>query len=266
MSAISVTPVVLTYNEEPNIGRTLDSLRWANRVVVLDSGSTDATKRIAESYPNVAWFERPFDNHRAQWTYAVRDTAIDTRFALALDADMSVDTEFVAELASVASAAEWAGAWVPFEYRVAGQSLGGSIYPAQIRLFPPSGVRVDQAGHTQEFSAEGTLYRFKARAIHDDRKPAERWLSNQVKYARLEAARIRNAGSSRLKDRLRTLGVSPAVWGAYAYLKAGGPFVSPGARAYAYERMTFEAILARMLAEPSSDSVAGNAGGERART
>ena len=37
-----ITPIIITYNEEANIARTLDRLTWARRIVVIDSGSTDA--------------------------------------------------------------------------------------------------------------------------------------------------------------------------------------------------------------------------------
>src|SRR5262245_59510618 len=93
-----VTPLVLTYNEEPNIARTLDSLQWASRVVVLDSGSTDQTESIARSYANVSWIVRKFDNHRAQWEYGILETNIATTFVLALDADMQVPANLLLEI------------------------------------------------------------------------------------------------------------------------------------------------------------------------
>ena len=45
-----ITPVILTYNEEANIERTLAQVRWAKRIVVIDSFSTDATLDILEQY------------------------------------------------------------------------------------------------------------------------------------------------------------------------------------------------------------------------
>ena len=56
------------------------------------------------------------------------------------------------------------------------------------------------------------------------------------------------------RDRLRRSGISPAIWGAYAYLRAGGPFKGRASRAYAEERMVFEALLARLLAGPEPAS------------
>jgi hypothetical protein len=248
---MNVTPVILTYNEEPNIGAALASLAWAPRVVVVDSGSSDRTAEIARSFSNVAWFVRAFDSHAAQWSYAIRGTSISTGYILALDADMRPGAGFEEELSRFAERNGQAGL-VPFDYRVQGQSLFGSIYPAQVRVFAKDDIRIEQRGHTQIFTPTVPLYRFHSKVIHEDRKPVNRWLANQMKYAWLEAERIRNTPSHGLRDRLRRSGVSPAIWGAYAYLRAGGPFAGRASRAYAQERMVFEALLGRLLAGPES--------------
>ncbi len=44
----SIAVVVLTYNEELNLQRCLDSVRWANELILLDSGSQDRTLEIAK--------------------------------------------------------------------------------------------------------------------------------------------------------------------------------------------------------------------------
>ena len=42
----TITPVILTYNEDANIARVLESLKWAKDIVVVDSYSTDETLNI----------------------------------------------------------------------------------------------------------------------------------------------------------------------------------------------------------------------------
>ena len=46
--------VIITYNEEPNIRRTLESVRWADEIIVVDSGSMDATVNICREYTDKA--------------------------------------------------------------------------------------------------------------------------------------------------------------------------------------------------------------------
>jgi glycosyltransferase involved in cell wall biosynthesis len=246
----AITPVVLTYNEAPNIGRTLGALDWARRVVVVDSGSTDSTAAVARSFANVEFCLRRFDSHAAQWAYAIGRAGRRTEYALALDADMVVTPEFVRELQARFLGRGFAGAIVPFRYLVRGRPLPGCLYPPDLRVFRPASVEVVQDGHTQRFSLAGPRYRFHAKILHDDRKPLERWLNSQEAYARLEQARLDGGAPGSLKSTLRRIGLMPLVAGASAYLRAGGPLGGWASLEYAYERMTFETLLAmRILRE-----------------
>ncbi len=242
-----ITPLILTYNEAPNVARTLESLRWASRVVVLDSGSTDQTEQLCRQFTNVDWHVRPFDAHGRQWEYGIRQTGIVDGYVLALDADMAVPPAFVVELERQFLPGNYAGGITPFEYRILGQALKGSVYPAQLRVFKPHEVKVTQPGHTQEFAAAGPLYQFKAKLIHDDCKPLERWVSSQLKYSALELQRISSERQLRWRDRLRQLGLMPLLIGPYAYFRAGGPFAGVAAARYAYERLVFECLLAQRV-------------------
>jgi glycosyltransferase involved in cell wall biosynthesis len=70
MTPLSV--VIITFNEEKNIGRCIESvLGLADDIVVLDSFSTDATERIATGYPGVRFFRHRFDGHIEQKNRAV---------------------------------------------------------------------------------------------------------------------------------------------------------------------------------------------------
>jgi hypothetical protein len=239
-----VTPVILTFNEEPNIRRLLRSLEWAHDIVIVDSGSDDGTERIAREFANVRWFVRSFDTHGAQWEHAIRRTGVATPYVLALDADYEVPPSFAGEVGAGFALGRFAGAVAAFEYRVHGKPLLGSVYPPKLVVVDAATVQVAQPGHTQEFRVDGPIYRFNARLIHDDRKPVKRFVDTQLKYASLEATRLRNGAPNRWQDRLRRLGVMPPVAAIGAYLMAGGPFGGSAALRYAYERTLFECALA----------------------
>ncbi len=81
-----VTPLILTFNEGPNLRACLTHVRWARRVIVLDSASDDDTEAIARSFPQVDFRVRPFDSHTAQWNFGL--SLVDTQWVLTLDADL----------------------------------------------------------------------------------------------------------------------------------------------------------------------------------
>jgi hypothetical protein len=142
----------------------------------------------------------------------------------------------------------FAGGDVPFVYSYYGRKLAGSLYPNQIRVFRPADVVVTQVDHTQHFAVQGTVYKFRNRIIHDDRKPLERWVAAQLSYQVLNDEAINgNGGQSRLKYSLRRAGIMPPMVGLLAYLRAGGPFGGAASARYAYERMVCESLLAIRL-------------------
>ncbi len=58
-----ITPLILTLDEEANIGRTLERLGWARDIVVVDSGSTDGTRALLTRFSNVRCVEHEFESH-----------------------------------------------------------------------------------------------------------------------------------------------------------------------------------------------------------
>jgi glycosyltransferase involved in cell wall biosynthesis len=245
----AVTPVILTLNEDANIRSTLESLSWARRVIVLDSGSADRTESIARTFQNVDWMSRPFDTHGEQWRHALTQHGISTEYALALDADMRVGDELMREIESSFLGRSFAGAMIGFEFRVYGRALAGSLCPAQLRLFRPGSVQITQPGHTQCFAIDGPVFNFTARLIHEDWKPLDLWLASQLRYSRLERARLEHESGGGWKNVLRRLGVMPPIAAAAAYLRAGGPFGGAQARYYASQRLTYECLLQLQLLE-----------------
>ncbi len=93
---VPISVVVITFNEEKNIGRCLDSVRdVADDIVVLDSFSTDRTKEIAEE-KGARFFEHVFDGHVEQKNRAI--TYAKHPHVLSLDADEALNDKLKDEI------------------------------------------------------------------------------------------------------------------------------------------------------------------------
>ncbi|MEM1179667.1 MAG: glycosyltransferase family 2 protein [Acidobacteriota bacterium] len=80
-----VSVVVTTFNEEHNIADCLDSLLWADEILVVDSYSTDRTPEIVKSYDGVTFIQRTYYGSAAQKNWAMDQCAHD--WILIFDAD-----------------------------------------------------------------------------------------------------------------------------------------------------------------------------------
>ena len=88
--------LILTKNEEPNIERVLERLNWLEKVVILDSFSTDKTIEMVKTFPNVEVYNRVFDTHATQWNFGL--SLLDSKWVLSLDADYILSDEFIKEI------------------------------------------------------------------------------------------------------------------------------------------------------------------------
>lgn len=96
---IKLSVVIITFNEEKNIARCLESvISIADEILVVDSFSTDKTKEICESF-NVRFETNAFEGHIQQKNYAASIANYD--FILSLDADEALSKELLSELQKV---------------------------------------------------------------------------------------------------------------------------------------------------------------------
>ena len=245
-----ITPLILTYNEAPNIARSLGALSWARDIVVVDSFSDDKTTEIAKSFPRVRVFQRAFDCHRNQWEFGLRDTAIATPWVLALDADYVLSDELVAELKNLRPKAETAGYRVNFVYCIKGKRLRSGIYPPVTILYRRANATYVQDGHTQRIALDGVIEDLRAPVFHDDRKSLKRWFNSQSKYTELEAQKLRAADPAELgfADRLRRWRIIvPPVMLIYCLIVRGGILDGWAGFYYAFQRAMAEAMLSHRL-------------------
>lgn len=205
MIITKLVPYVLTFNEEPNIRRCLEHLRWADRVVVVDSFSTDDTHAICNEFPNVEWFQRSFESHSVQHSFAL-DCVGDATWVLRMDADWTVPLAFVDWLRTVTPTDNISAFSVPFSFLIHGSLVSIAHYPHVPCLYKKSAVSYVQDGHTERLKIhQGEVANCPQSLIHDDRKNISRWIVNQSKYSLLEADQLASTASLNRYGRVRRL-------------------------------------------------------------
>ncbi|HEX8847105.1 MAG TPA: glycosyltransferase family 2 protein [Pyrinomonadaceae bacterium] len=247
-----ITPLILTYNEASNIGRTLERLCWARDVVVVDSFSTDETLEIVAGFPNVRVFQREFDTHCNQWNFGLRETGIESEWVLALDADYLLTPELIEELSTLRTESGTEGYRARFVYCINGRPLRGSAYPPVTVLYRRGKSAYAQDGHTQRLALEGEIKDLNAPILHDDRKPLSHWVQAQSLYMKLEADKLLRTGFRDLAwaDRLRkTRVLSPPAIFIYCLFVKGAILNGRRGIFYALQRAFAEFLLSLYLVE-----------------
>jgi glycosyltransferase involved in cell wall biosynthesis len=198
-----ITPLIITYNEAPNLRRTLDKLTWARRIVAVDSGSTDETISIFRTYSQVEVLYHPFTDFASQCNFGL--CQITTPWVLSLDADYELSDGLVTELKSLALPKETAGYRARFIYRIYGRPLRYSLYPPRIVLYRKDMAVYRNEGHGHRVSVPGTVLPLAAPIYHDDRKDLSHWIASQQRYARQEAEHLLSSDRAALSriDRIR---------------------------------------------------------------
>jgi glycosyltransferase involved in cell wall biosynthesis len=254
----NITPLILTFNEAPNIGRTLAQLRWARQIVVVDSFSEDETVEIASSFPNVRVVQRKFDDHGAQWSFGLNQTGIPTEWVLALDADYILTSKYVEELKALVPAPQTNGFQARFTYCINGRPLRSGVYPPVTVLYRRAFAAYSQDGHTHRLKLAGEVETMQSPILHDDRKPLERWFESQQRYMALEAKKIlaSDPGGLGRADRIRRWRViAPVAVLIYCLLIRGGVLDGWAGFYYAGQRMLAELLLSLYLIESDFNSL-----------
>ncbi len=247
-----ITPVILTYNEAPNIGRSLQKLTWANRIVVVDSFSTDDTLDIISTYSQVEVFQRKFDTHTNQWNFGMKQ--VKTDWILSLDADYVLSDELMHELKALRPPDDVNGYFSQFRYCVFGKPLRGTILPPRQILFRKAHATYIDDGHTQLLKVKGKSAKLKGTILHDDRKTLSRWLWAQDRYMAIESKKLLTTPDESLSlgDKLRKQKlIAPFAVLFYCLILKGGILDGWQGWYYALQRMFAETLLSLSLIELS---------------
>lgn len=247
---MEITPLILTFNEAPNVGRAVEKLTWAKRIVVVDSFSTDETESICRKFPQIDFVQRKFDTFAGQCNFGLEQ--VRTPWVLSLDADYVLTEELVTELRRLPVAPEVAGYTAAFTYCIHGCPLRASLYPPRTVLYRTDKARYRDEGHGHRVQIDGPVRALRARILHDDRKPLDRWLGEQNRYAVREAEHLLKSpvGELNRADRLRRK-VVLAPWLVLLYTLFVKGLIRDGWAGwyYALQRTLAETMLSLRLLE-----------------
>ena len=245
-----ITVLILTYNEAPNIRRTLDKLRWAQRVLIVDSFSTDDTVAIANSFPNVEVLQRRFDSFARQCNFGLAH--IRSEWVLSLDADYILSEKLLHDIAHLPVSGTTQGYGARFRYCIWGQPLRRSLYPPRTVLYRKGRGAYQDDGHGHRVAVSGEIQMLSGWIDHDDRKSLERWLSEQSRYAIGETKKLLEAPATDLNfaDRVR-LWILPAPFLVFFYTLFVKGLILDGWPGwyYVFQRTLAEILLSLRLIE-----------------
>lgn len=217
---LSLSVVIITLNEEANLPRTLASVTWADEIVVLDSGSTDRTRDIAESF-HARFVVEPWKGFAAQKNSALAKATGD--WILSLDADEEVEPALAEEIRhTLARGPGESSFWIPRKNFFLGRWIRhGGFYPdPKLRLFRRgSGTFEDRPVH-EDVRVQGPTAKLQHDLIHHAYPTLESYLEHMNRYSSLgaEAAAAKGAEGFSFLD----IVIRPRLTFFYNYILRGG--------------------------------------------
>lgn len=184
--------VIITLNEEQNLPRCLESVRWAEEVLVVDSGSKDRTREIAEK-AGARVLEHPWEGYGQQKNFANSQAKND--WILSLDADEELTTELRAEIedflarrgrmhgnlywgAAFPRLTSYLGRWIRY----------GGWYPNRlVRLAHRGHARWTETPVHESWEVDSQVWPMQADLLHYTFRDVFDQVTTNVRFARLGA-------------------------------------------------------------------------------
>jgi glycosyltransferase involved in cell wall biosynthesis len=181
---------VITLDEEARLRQCLDSVAWADEIVVVDACSLDKTVQIAREFTDRV-IVRPWAGFAAQKNFALEQSAGD--WVLSLDADEEVAPELRHEImTTIADPRACAGYAVRRQNMFLGRFIRyGGLYPDwQVRLFRRGrGHFADRAVH-ESVTVAGPVGRLRGHLVHRSYAGVSDFIERANRYSSLAAEQL----------------------------------------------------------------------------
>jgi glycosyltransferase involved in cell wall biosynthesis len=192
MNKISVA--IITKDEERNIRECLESVKWADEIVVVDNGSTDRTKEICHAY-SVRFYSEEWKGYPGQKNSAIDKTG--NEWVLSLDADERVTPELRAEIfAEIKKGPAHDGYYIPRKNFFLGRWIRrcGWFPDHNLRLFRKSRGRFLEREVHERIDVKGTVGYLKNPMEHWTYRTVSDYLTRMERYSTLAAREMSREG------------------------------------------------------------------------
>ena len=185
--------LILTYNEEKNIGPCMDSAAFADEIVVVDSGSTDQTAAIVAEKGGKVVVHPMTEGFAGQRNFALTQTQAE--WVLFLDADERLAPEVAEEVRRIMERGDAFAYEILRKNIVFGQPVfhGGHAPDWSLRFYPRAAIRWEGIVHE---AAKVTLpvKRLQACMFHHTYQDWERYFFKLNQYTTMLAQKMHEAG------------------------------------------------------------------------
>jgi glycosyltransferase involved in cell wall biosynthesis len=191
----SLSVALITQDEAENLPRTLKSVRFADEIVVVDSGSSDGTQELARA-AGARVFEEPWKGFAAQKNAAIEHTTCE--WVLSLDADEEVSAELAREIeALLAGEPECAAYRLPRLNHFLGRPLrhGGYWPDPKLRLFRRGAARfgeraVHETMETAGKAGQSKIGQLRGQLIHHCYATLDEYVEHMNRYSTAVARQL----------------------------------------------------------------------------
>ncbi len=191
----ALSAVLITYNTAEQLAPCLASLGFANEILIVDSGSSDATLEIARSF-GAHTLHRTWSGFGAQKRFAVEQARFD--WVLCIDADERVPAELARDIQAELAAPQRYAYEMPRSNFFMGRYLRhGEGYPDwSLRLFHRGHAQWSDDAVHEKVTCDSTVGRIggKSGLLHHSAPTLTAYLEKQNRYTTLQAQALFAAG------------------------------------------------------------------------
>ena len=186
---VKISAVVISFNEIGYIEKCVESVEFADEIIVVDSYSTDGTYEYLKAHPKIRVIQNPFANFTSQKSFALNQATND--WVLFLDADEVVSKALRTEIkATVESNTDFVAFWFYRTFMFENEVLRYSGWQTDknYRLFRKSKAKFSDRKIVHEtLEVNGKSGIFKEKLTHFCYKNQGDYKSKMLKYGRLKA-------------------------------------------------------------------------------